>query len=642
MFCTKCGNQIPDGSSFCPKCGHPARTAGQSQKTVEPGGQLKDISQMPNGKKKGKKVLLAVLIVTLLVAAVLGLLWGRRVIAKKQYSDQLSLGEKYLDDLDYEAAVAVYKAAIAVDPRQTDAYIGLAKAYFGLGETEKAIQVLQDGYDQTGDETLLNMADQMRTGDLETADDGGQEDARETEEVVLPEQQEPVSITVRQVDNSQFPEVSFYASVVEENGETVQNLSRDDFKIHEIDENGNILDATLNDVYQVMASGRISMNLVVDASSSMSGSNKIGKAKNAAISFVEKVDFNRGDSIEIISFNDFVYLEQDFTDDYDVLHQAISDISINGNTALLDGIYAGLMQTYYESGAKCVIAFTDGEENASSYTFDDVVNMARNTGIPVFIIGIGNSYYYSELENLANQCSGRYYSANETELEHILEDIYTQIYEEQQDYYVFRYTSPQTQQNGETRNIVVETSEQASITGTSEKEYVTAADLSGGFSNSYAARDFMIDDSQTRQLSEQDLLGKSLAELRIARNEIFARHGRQFRDIMLNQWFYSKTWYLNIAEKYSPSDFDALRPSPLSKLEIANIEYIKTYEDLIISSQDIYPHAESELLSDYDLCLSKEVLKRALAQLQGYNHTAILEQNIQMVQQAIDQDEVRY
>lgn len=53
--------------------------------------------------------------------------------------------------------------------------------------------------------------------------------------------------------------------------------------------------------------------------------------------------------------------------------------------------------------------------------------------------------------------------------------------------------------------------------------------------------------------------------LRIARNEIFTRHGRQFKATMLNQWLYSKIWCLNIDTKYSPGDFDAIWSNPLSK-----------------------------------------------------------------------------
>lgn len=152
----------------------------------------------------------------------------------------------------------------------------------------------------------------------------------------------------------------------------------------------------------------------------------------------------------------------------------------------------------------------------------------------------------------------------------------------------------------------------------------------------------MIDDSNVRAITEADLSGMSLAQLRIARNEIFARHGRQFKDTMLNQWFYSKTWYLNIPLKYAPDDFDAIRPSPLSKLESDNANFIKAYEQNIMATQDIYPNAANTLLSDYDLALSKPVLKAALAQMQTYSYTDILGENMRLVSEAIAKEDVQY
>jgi hypothetical protein len=111
---------------------------------------------------------------------------------------------------------------------------------------------------------------------------------------------------------------------------------------------------------------------------------------------------------------------------------------------------------------------------------------------------------------------------------------------------------------------------------------------------------------------------------------------------MLNQWFYSKVWYLNIPDKYAPDEFDAKTPSPLSKLEIANANFIKQYEEDLMAQQDIYPDAANTLLSDYDLALSKAVLKKAYSQVQSYSSTAILEENKKLILEAINKEEVSY
>ena len=83
----------------------------------------------------------------------------------------------------------------------------------------------------------------------------------------------------------------------------------------------------------------------------------------------------------------------------------------------------------------------------------------------------------------------------------------------------------------------------------------------------------MLPDSSTRLYSASELTGLSDYELFIARNEIFARHGRSFQKEELRQHFGSKPWY---DATISPSDFS---DSVLSSTEKKNIETIKGIEE---------------------------------------------------------------
>lgn len=58
-----------------------------------------------------------------------------------------------------------------------------------------------------------------------------------------------------------------------------------------------------------------------------------------------------------------------------------------------------------------------------------------------------------------------------------------------------------------------------------------------------AEDDFLLPDSATRRLTEADLSAFDKAQLRLARNEIFARKGRFFRSKDLRAYFESKPWY---------------------------------------------------------------------------------------------------
>lgn len=63
--------------------------------------------------------------------------------------------------------------------------------------------------------------------------------------------------------------------------------------------------------------------------------------------------------------------------------------------------------------------------------------------------------------------------------------------------------------------------------------------------------DFILPQSTTRLLTPQDLAPLSLADLRLARNEIFARNGRSFQSPDLQAHFASRSWYRPLAAEVS-------------------------------------------------------------------------------------------
>lgn len=73
---------------------------------------------------------------------------------QKQYQEQMDLGNRYLLEQDYEAAIVAFSKAIEIDPRQAESYLKAAEAYAGVGDYENAVLVLQQGYEFTGDERI--------------------------------------------------------------------------------------------------------------------------------------------------------------------------------------------------------------------------------------------------------------------------------------------------------------------------------------------------------------------------------------------------------------------------------------------------------------------------------------------------------
>ncbi len=85
---------------------------------------------------------------------------------------------------------------------------------------------------------------------------------------------------------------------------------------------------------------------------------------------------------------------------------------------------------------------------------------------------------------------------------------------------------------------------------------------------------YMLPDSSSRYYSYGELAGMSNWDLYIARNEIYARHGRGFVRQDLTNHFNAKSWY---TKRYSPEQFDAM-PSPLNAYESANVQTMLAVE----------------------------------------------------------------
>lgn len=77
------------------------------------------------------------------------------------------------------------------------------------------------------------------------------------------------------------------------------------------------------------------------------------------------------------------------------------------------------------------------------------------------------------------------------------------------------------------------------------------------------------DVTSSRVLTEEDIVGLPKAELRIIRNEIYARHGYIFKTDDMKAYFNKQTWY-----KPSKSDVSA----ELSSIEKQNVQFLKAHE----------------------------------------------------------------
>ncbi len=67
------------------------------------------------------------------------------------WQEKYDLGMRYLDEGNYEEAIIAFNAAIKIDPKRADSYISLADTYVAMGDHIEAVDVLNLGFENTGD-----------------------------------------------------------------------------------------------------------------------------------------------------------------------------------------------------------------------------------------------------------------------------------------------------------------------------------------------------------------------------------------------------------------------------------------------------------------------------------------------------------
>lgn len=114
--------------------------------------QKKDEVIVQKNKKRIIPVVISMLVVLVVVVALLILFTISSSGKGDKLQEQLELGEKYLNELDYEQAIVAYETAIEIDPKCVEAYLGLIDAYVAMEEYDKALEYVNIGYEETQDQ----------------------------------------------------------------------------------------------------------------------------------------------------------------------------------------------------------------------------------------------------------------------------------------------------------------------------------------------------------------------------------------------------------------------------------------------------------------------------------------------------------
>jgi Ca-activated chloride channel family protein len=243
-------------------------------------------------------------------------------------------------------------------------------------------------------------------------------------------------------------------SVVDPYDRLVTGLEQSNFRVFENGVEQEIVHFSSEDV-------PISVGLIFDMSGSMS--DKVDKSRQAAVQFLKTA--NPQDEFFMVSFSNEARLITPFTSNLDRLETDLLTTPAKGRTALLDAIYLGLSEMKYaRNSRKALLIISDGGDNHSRYTENDVRRFLREADTQVYAIGVFEPASTrcdltpeecegpSLLQELCDMSGGRLFSVQNL---NELPDIATKISMELRNEYVLGYKPSDRRKDGRWRKIKV-------------------------------------------------------------------------------------------------------------------------------------------------------------------------------------------
>jgi VWFA-related protein len=190
---------------------------------------------------------------------------------------------------------------------------------------------------------------------------------------------------------------------VTRSGRPVRGLTAADFELRD---NGRLQEIGL----VAEEDTRVDAVLVLDLSASVKGP-KRAALRGAAAAFLDGL--REGEAAAIVAFRDEVALLEDFTTERTRLFEALDRAEPRGSTALRDAVYCGLRLRPSEDRRLAVVVFSDGVDNVSLLTADEVVEAASRTQGVVYGVGVRQKKDAPPvfLQDVVKATGGRYFEA---------------------------------------------------------------------------------------------------------------------------------------------------------------------------------------------------------------------------------------
>ena len=235
--------------------------------------------------------------------------------------------------------------------------------------------------------------------------------------------------------------------------------------------------------------------LLLDTSSSMS--DKMDVVHEAAVGFIKTL--RTADRGAVVAFADGVDVIQSLTSDRAVLEQAVRRTTARGATSLHNALYIALKQ--FGRGARqegeirrqAIAVLSDGEDTSSLVSFEDVLALARKSGMSIYPIALQSKYAATRMAATGQR---RSYSSSEYSMRMLaqetgaqaffpmqvfeLKNVYGAIAEELSNQYSLAYAPVDGRTDGRFRRISVRISSRPELRLRTRAGYTAEAQRAGG------------------------------------------------------------------------------------------------------------------------------------------------------------------
>jgi VWFA-related protein len=218
-------------------------------------------------------------------------------------------------------------------------------------------------------------------------------------------------------------EVVFTFHASDSHGLPVDDLTLNDVKLFD---NG-ALPAKIVD-FQLLQDFPIRAAILVDTSESMGGALSVSRA--IAIKYARQMFRRQTDQAFVMDFGRLSRIVQPWTNDSNVLAAGINRIAAGGErrvagTAVFDTIFRACLHQFgtidHAASANFVLLFSDGEDNASSTSLREAVDMCQRANVTIYAFRSAAKASFGPtgpgtLAELAAETGGRVFRADDSEV----------------------------------------------------------------------------------------------------------------------------------------------------------------------------------------------------------------------------------